>query len=198
MRYVALLCFCVFLFGCDDEDLYADGSPWVPVEERDVPLLRNDALRQHPYLRRQPTTAQEWTRFIQTLNGQNINLNPETFTPTWSGFSSAPVGDLSYVDLGDFAIIFTNSSRTNTSNATSLSLTGVPEAIRSATAAGTTATCFLLDNGSSTWGMVNIDDAGGMQFFIFTGTAPLPFSDSGFTNIGSKGLPAGFFVMYPK
>lgn len=122
----------------------------------------------------------------------------QTFTPTWAGFLTDPAGDLSYIDLGNFAIIFSADARTNTSDDVVMSLTGVPAAIRSATSAGTTVTCYLINNGSTAWGMVNIDNAGGMQFFIFDGTAPLPFDDAGFTNSGGKGLPAGFFVMYPK
>lgn len=35
-------------------------------------LLKNDALRNHPGLRRQPETADEWARFIQILNAQEI------------------------------------------------------------------------------------------------------------------------------
>ncbi len=132
------------------------------------------------------------------LTATSLNLdNIQTFDPTWSGFTTEPSGTLSYADIGNFAIVFSNDARTNTSNATTMSLTGVPAAIRAPSAAGVTVPCFLIDNGSSAWGMVNIDNSGGMQFFIFNGTAPLPFTDTGFTNSAAKGLPAGFFVMYP-
>lgn len=35
-------------------------------------LLRNDALKKNPVLRRMPTTHEEWTRWIQTLDAQKV------------------------------------------------------------------------------------------------------------------------------
>lgn len=35
-------------------------------------LLRNDALRTHPYLRRHPKDSREWAEFIRALNDQSV------------------------------------------------------------------------------------------------------------------------------
>lgn len=204
MRYVALLCVSVLLSGCLDEDLYADGEPWVPVEERDVTkLLKNDALVKNPYLRRMPTTEQEWTRFIQTLNAQPVrNLGDvvQTFTPAWTGFSADPSGDLSYMDLGDLVVLWNNTAGqvVGTSNANTMTFTNLPSVIRPDQSV--IDSTIVIDSGSAFHGQVSILANGTVGFTLMTVSGSLIQAGVGglFTAAGNKGLPTGWLIMYPK
>lgn len=166
-----------------------------------VALLRNDALIKHPYLRRQPTNSREWSEFIRTLNDQSavdLTNNVETFTPTWTGFSSAPSGDLSYVDFGAFVIMWTGSLLQGLSNSTSMSISGIPEAIQPA--AGRTVACSVINGGSEQAGAVVVHDDGTAGFLVgVVGTSNVDLGSSSFASGGSnKGLAAGWTIIYPK
>lgn len=205
MRYVALLC--VFLSGCLDEDFYSNGEPWVPVEDRDVPqLLKNDVLVKHPYLRRMPTNEQEWTRFIQTLNAQqvrNLGDTVQTFTPTWTGFSAAPSGDLSYMDLGELVILWTEADLQGTSNQDFMTITNLPSAIRPASTR--LIHCGALRDEAATTntlsGHVSVLSTGNMHFALddtSTVAGLVIANPNSWTASGTKGLKSGWLVMYAR
>jgi hypothetical protein len=207
MRYVALLC-TVLLSGCLEDDLYyVDGSVWEPIEDRDVTqLLKNDALVKHPYLRRMPTTEQEWTRFVQTLNAQPIrNLGDveQTFTPTsWTGFSSDPVGTISYYSFGDLVVLSRAvSDLTGTSDAADMTFSGLPEDIRPKTSSVVRSVpCITLLNGVQVASIAHIDWTGTVTFGAGDTTATagrLRYTES-YNTVGSKGLPAGWHVIFTR
>lgn len=126
-----------------------------------------------------------WVQFNQS----NIGQISGTFTPAWSGFSSAPVGDLSYYKVGRVACLYTTAARVGTSNATSMEITNLPPEISpSAVALGV----MVQDNGALAAGMIGRAGLSTLQFY--KGTAPP--SLTGFTASGSKGLPAGFVATW--
>jgi hypothetical protein len=207
VRLATFLCL-VFLFGCDDELRYIDGTTWEPVEERDVALLKNDALRLNPYLRNMPKNDREWTRFVQTLNAQpvaNLGNVVETFTPaTWTGFSADPSGDVSYLDLGAVVIMWRDTALTGTSDDTGMTFTGIPEEIRPVSG-NKTVRCLVINDSFTLGGAVEITTTGIAQFYledVAGGGAGTSDDDkvtpqgTGFANTGTKGIPAGFIVMF--
>lgn len=107
------------------------------------------------------------------------------FTPTWSGFSVNPVGDLQYYKIGRVVVMYTLTALTGTSNATSMSITNIPLEIRPSQLQ---IPSMVTDNGAVAAGM--IQKSGLSSFDFYKGTAPP--SATGFTNSGTKGLAAGF------
>jgi hypothetical protein len=113
------------------------------------------------------------------------------FTPAWSGFGTDPTGDITFYRFGRLVILVApTSGNTATSDATDMGILNVPFQLRPDTA--TNIPCVVIDNGASAMGTMSF---GGLSTFEFAiGTAPP--SNVGFTNTGTKGLPAGAVIMY--
>ena len=162
-------------------------------------LLRNDALRNHPRIRRMPQTQQDWTSFIQAMNEQNVNINYQTFTPVWAaGFSSDPPGDLNYANLGTLGLIWTFAQLTGTSDDTGMGFSGIPESITPSSTRSMS--CIAVDNGVAVFCRVAIDNTSAAGFFISDVPAtsgPVTFISGGFTNLGDKGIVEGTTFLYP-
>src|SRR5690606_14415908 len=117
---------------------------------------------------------------------------PETFTPTWTGFSSAPSGDLSYIDFGSYAMLWATSILTGTSNASTMTITNLPTAIRPS--GYRFVGCVVVNNSITVNGAVYYDPlAPATLTFLNTSTFP-----SAFTASGQKGLREGWLIIYPK
>lgn len=205
MRFAIVFCL-LLVAGCDDElpgAFYADGTQW----GQSVPkLLKNDSLIRHPYLRRMPTTESEWTRFIQTLNAQQVrNLGDveQTFTPTsWGGFSTDPVGVISYYEFGDLVVLSRAvSDLTGTSDDDFMTFSGLPEEIRPSTSnVVRSVSCITLLNGVQVASMAHIGWDGTVTFGASDTTTTagrLTYTET-YNTIGSKGLPAGWHVIYAR
>lgn len=139
----------------------------------------------------------EWARAQQAMPQQDA----KTFSPTWAGFSSAPSVALKYIDLGTHVIIWTDAAVTGTSNATTMSFSGLPSAI---TPSGQRNVMFdgVLDNGAVNHYMASaqVEADGEIHFSIlstFGGTLILTDSTA-FTAANVKGLAIGTSFMYPK
>lgn len=126
-----------------------------------------------------------WVQFNQS----NIGVISGSFAPTWFGFSVNPVGNLSYYKIGSMVVLYTTAGLLGTSNSTSMEITNCPSEIYPS---GLAAPVFLTDNGAVAAGMVGRNGLSTLQFS--KGTAPP--SLTGFTNSGSKGLPAGFAAIW--
>lgn len=196
MRLAVVFGLCILFAGCDDE-LYGDGSPWLPVEERDVPLLLNDPLRLHPYLRRMPRNDDEWAKFIQTLNAQNISLNAKTFTPTWTGFSSNPTSVPEYVNLGTHALISWSSGSLGTSNATSWGFSGLPTEIQPAAAENAVFPVVAVHNGNWVAARIVISGAVVTTYISQVVGTEVRYTQTGWTSGVSNGPGAGAVWFYP-
>lgn len=135
-----------------------------------------------------------------TWDGSNLTLvgnlvvpssEVKSFTPTWTvGFSSAPTGDIHYIDFGSFVMMWTGASRYGTSNAASMELTGVPAGARPSDDVRH-AICTVYDGATVgvDLGLCIVHDTGGLVFYRY---------NNAWSASGSKGLPAGWFITYPK
>lgn len=131
-----------------------------------------------------------------TIDGDLRWSNVKTFTPTWTGFSSDPSGDLDYIDFTTWAVIwYDGSSLLGTSNATSFTLSNLPAAITPAQTK--TVTCICTNNGANALAVAAVQSSGNVSMQIFNAGTPYPFTATGWTASGSKGLGPGFFIVYP-
>ena len=129
-----------------------------------------------------PADLREWLTWIQGIETQG------TFTGTLTGYATPPTGELVWTKLGRRVSLYAPETITGTSNATSLTLTGVPASIMPATAKhGTT---IVVDNNQAVNAMFN---ALGTTITFYMG---VPYVASGFTNPGVKGLYAGAMLTW--
>ncbi len=145
---------------------------------------------------------------INLLNGKTGGL-VETFradfTPTYTGFSAPPVGDLGYALFSDgtdeWAMIFEDSGevKLGTSNANTFTITGIPSAIRPSV---TTARSQIFECTSRSLpgqlGIALISSAGVITFK--QGQVVSGFLAMGATRWGTtllKGFTVGWYMLYP-
>ena len=127
-----------------------------------------------------------------------------TWTPTWTGFSTAPTGDLRWQIIGGvrgYVIVTADGggNRLGTSNATAMSITGIPNAIRPNV---TVQTNYFQGHSAGFGGQVStatVSSAGTITFYtglissgFFTESSANWFNDS-----NNKGIEAGAIIMYP-
>lgn len=164
-----------------------------------MPLLRNDAIRQHPSIRTRPENQRAWEDFLSALDAQDVFVNARTWWPTaaWEGFSTAPVdtGNLFYSQLGSWVMVFTDANVQGTSNDTIFRLNGLPENI--APSSGSVCPNVILrDNNSAVLGSATVN-TNQIVFQIYDGSGAFPFSASGFTASNNKGMDSGMVLIYP-
>lgn len=111
-----------------------------------------------------------------------------TFIPTFTGFGTPPANQMRWQKVGGWAWLIQNSSNLATSNATTMTITNLPTAVRPAV--GVRADVFVRDNGADLRGVAFISAAGVITF----GTG---FVGGGFTASGTKGQPAQWFMAWP-
>lgn len=132
-----------------------------------------------------PTSVSSAGRYLR------LKISPfGTFTATLTGMSGTVTGTITYrVTLGFMVTL--QGSISGTSNATSMTLTGIPAFLIPATL-GAAITCLLQDNGVTKGGWGTINTGGVITFGI-----GIDNNVSGFTNSGTKGLGSGFTFAYP-
>lgn len=141
----------------------------------------------------------EWAGAQRAIPNRDIR----TFTPTWTGFATPPTGDISYVDLGNFAIMFVTSITTGVGNSALMRITNVPAEIAPLDLSG--GFCRVIDDDGTggvrypgIWAYnasTGILAFGTQQVSSAPGTVLDNFNTSA---VGTKGLPAGWYIMYPK
>ncbi len=126
-----------------------------------------------------------------------------TFTGTLTGYAANPTGTVNYQRVGKIVTLWITSAITGTSNATTMTMTGLPAVIQTASAVSTTCTGFRADvtTGASSnvglgWASINV---GTMTFNLITasGVAYYQTGANNFANTGTKGLDAGWTCTYP-
>jgi hypothetical protein len=123
--------------------------------------------------------------------GEDITATSSTFTFTITGCTTSPTGTGRYVKHGNLVVLFIPTI-TATSNATTLTFTGLPAAIQLArTQYWPIPTRCMLDNGLRT-----TDNRIFMVASSGTVTFQIAASSSGWTNSGSKGVSEEFVVSY--
>jgi hypothetical protein len=139
----------------------------------------------------------QWAHYL-SISGIQAEREPREFTPTWGNdFSADPSGDISYMDFGAVVVMWSGTALTGTSDTTTFSLSGLPDAI--VPTGNRQALCILGDNNLIKNGSVYIDTSGTMTFALSeqVGTHIEP-NIALFTAASAKGLPAGWIVMYVK
>ena len=126
-----------------------------------------------------------------------------TFTPTWaSSYSSDPTGDLRWVkfsDGTDSIVILSDDAgavMTGTSNSTSNVFTNLPSAIRPATELFSTVSYGVNDN-KLTRMYAELETGGNCSFHMAQSAQGRFFTQQAWLTTGTKGLAAGFSVMWP-
>ena len=120
-----------------------------------------------------------------------------SFTGTLTGMDAATTGTVTYKILANSAgtgkecRLSIAAQISGTSNTTAFTMTGLPAACTPTEAVSTV--CILIENTTAQLGRAVIAaDATTITF-----ATDLPFSDTGFTGGGTKGLHAGWTISYP-
>lgn len=145
----------------------------------------------------------QWATFV-AQSGIQADRNVKTFTPTWVGFSADPDGDLSYYDFGSLVALFNDNPTelVGTSDTNEMQITNLPAAIRPREFKWRD--CLIVNNDFTTNGSVGISTDGTLQFFfhqvteIYTGVDGLAPQAGGFNTANSKGVPAGWLILFSK
>lgn len=186
MRYAIVFC-AALLLGCDEQDLlYGDGSEW-----QDVSLDPGRSI---------PKDLREWDRWAMgqvAIPARDV----KTFTPTWTGFSVDPAGDMKYANLGEVAVVWPTTTLTlGTSNATTFVLNGLPDEIVPDAVQRVSGSVWLWDNGNVFEGVAQVSSLGNSIAFALkavSGSNIAMGSLSGWTPAGNKGIDTGSFIIYP-
>lgn len=169
----------------------------VPFRAPSIPLGQMDARQQATYFAAQGIQA----------TGGGPDGGVRTFTPTaWDGFSVDPTGAISYIDYGAFVMMWADAAIVGTSDFTNFTLHGVPTTLipsRLNTAVGSFG---MLNNATGAGGSAIVYGgasgfAGQIHFFILRTDTVANFATpnaNGWTNVGNKGLDAGWIIQYPK
>lgn len=122
---------------------------------------------------------------------QSASILNGTFTPSWTGFSAAPTGNMSWQITGR-QVTLEWLGGTGTSNATSMTIGNLPSNLRPTTKSllGMQSS-IVIDNGNRVQGSVGHGSLGTLQFNMGS-----PLSGSGFTNSGTKGIDQGWSYTY--
>jgi hypothetical protein len=114
-----------------------------------------------------------------------------SFTGTLTGYASPPTGTIEYRITGDMVCLFSTAGISGTSNATSLTMTGAPAAVRPSVGTKLVNT-LATDSGATVNASASIATSGTITFGMGAG-----FVSTGFTNTGTKGIPAGWTECWP-
>lgn len=140
--------------------------------------------------------ARQWATWI-SAQGIQGSRSVRSFTPEWFGFATPPTGELKYIDFGTIVVMWAEAPLVATSTSTDLGITNVPDEIDPG---GLTAHCVTLDNGDA-WSSVarlgNVPNEIEFELLEVVGSKILA-SGADYTGSGSKGLPAGWLIVYPK
>jgi hypothetical protein len=141
--------------------------------------------------------AQIWQHDDVVVDGANTaTLAEGSFTGTLTGYATPPTGTVTYKIVanssgtGKICHLRIATAINGTSNTTAMTMTGLPAAC--SPTASVTIPCALVDNSGDQLGFLQIS-ASGTTITFFT---DLPFSSTGFTNSGTKGLHAGWSISY--
>jgi hypothetical protein len=121
------------------------------------------------------------------LSFNNVYLAGQ-FTGTLTGVSGTVTQQFTYVRSGGITAIYCNPGISGTSNADTMTITGVPAAAQPITPQSIL--CRLTDNGTVQLGVVGVG-SGTLIFGLGASGAP-----TGFTPSGSKGLPGGWSILF--
>lgn len=125
---------------------------------------------------------------IQGINDVAYNTTSGTFTGSLTGMTGTVTGPVNWVLIGDCAIL--TAAFTGVSDSPAMNMTGLPVNLRPALG-GKFCTCMLIDNGIQVGGWADVTASTQINFGIGFNN-----NQSGFTPTGTKGLAAGWQVVY--
>lgn len=139
------------------------------------------------------TSASPTLQFRGATAGALVDMTPDTqtFTGTLTGYATPPTGNVIARRMGNFAILYV-ASITGTSNANTLTMTGLPAAWQPANRQ--MFPCSLIDNGMNVLGLADIPAlAGTITFYRSSLVAAaigsaVQFVATAFTTTGTKAL----------
>lgn len=145
------------------------------------------------------TQAGALTATSATITGAiTLTNTAQTFTPTWTGFSADPSGDLSYIDFGAYVMLWTSAALTGTSNATTFTISNLPSAIEP-TSGFMILPCRVVNSNVIYAGSASLQ--AGTNDIVFAmdivSGSNITSDATGFANTSGKGLPAGWLIVYP-
>lgn len=115
-----------------------------------------------------------------------------SFTATITGYASPPTGTIQYrVTNACQVIMWSTAAITGTSNAATMTMTGVPYNIQPNIGAVQLEPVILTDNTANVTGCVSIPSASGTLTFSNSGACA-----GAVTSTGTKAIPAGWTVTY--
>jgi hypothetical protein len=132
-----------------------------------------------------------WVDQSGNLCGTNLTASA-TFTATLTGFATNPTCTASYQIVGDYAYLSIPTA-TGTSNATTLTLTGIPVEARPASGQAVLSMCS--DDGGVRPCRVAVGTDGVATFQLYS-TATNQYSSIGFTSSGVKGVTGTITLIY--
>jgi hypothetical protein len=116
-----------------------------------------------------------------------------SFTATLTGMSASTTGTINYLRMGYLIAMFTNGAAfTGTSNATSMTMTGLPALISPANTHS--CVCYVTDNGTEFMPALATITGSTVTFRMLNAGV---YSSTGFTNSGTKGLGSGWSIVFP-
>ena len=134
------------------------------------------------------------TSNVQTQLDARAAGSTGLWTPTWTGFSTAPTGYLRWQKFTDGTNTWVTvrphdgTARTNTSNATAMTITGIPSEIRPDVDSNSQGVLSVTDNGATNLlGIASVSPAGVITFYLVGSSSTT--SASAWTNSGTKGIP---------
>lgn len=120
------------------------------------------------------------------------DVSSGSFTGTLTGFTANPTGTINYSKNGSLVTLYSTSAIVATSNATSMTMTGLPAAVRPVSVANVH--CTVNDVSLPYPAQAVIQAAAStITFSICNGSS---FQTTGFTPSGTKGIPAGWQMTY--
>lgn len=138
-----------------------------------------------------------------TTNGDAAAMLIGTFTGTLTGYAANPTGTVNYQRVGKIVTLWVTSAITGTSNAATMTMTGLPSTVQPASAVSTLCPGIRSDatTGASTnvglgWASIN---AGTITFnlLVASGVVYYQTGANNFTASGTKGLDVGWTCTYP-
>lgn len=121
-----------------------------------------------------------------------IDAQTGSFTGTLTGFAVNPTGTINFAITGNHCTLYNDGALISaTSNATSMTMTGLPAAVQPANA--TTVGCEALRDNSINANSGAATISGAVVSFLIGN----PKSGSGFTALGDKGVGTGWSITYP-
>lgn len=134
-------------------------------------------------------TKTDTNTWIQsTLTG--ISYQYSSFTATTGGLTAIHTGPVVYRRVGENVSLYLTADLKGTSNSTDFTFVGIPSAIRPA-GNRIVMSANMVDNGAQTGGWATVQGDGTVVFGTGINGDP-----AGFTNTGTKGLAAGWNIIY--